>query len=178
MKREPIIPRLAACCAGLLAPAAGLAADAAATFANLLHARYVHCAFYKAYEADRATGDLVLVEGRSNSLTHLQRIGGGHARQISTRVAGARDVTVMDRGRYLHFVDYMAGMYVLTTVYGCIERDPSSGTCVTYGAMQSRHFDPRVLTDPDSVYEELKADADPGFCDHSFVNLQEAATRQ
>jgi hypothetical protein len=161
-----------------LLPLAGIAAEGAATFSNLVHSRYVHCAFYKAYETDSSTGDLVMVEGHSNSLTHFQRIRDGHARQISTGVAGARDVRVMDWGKYLHFVDYVAGMYVLTTVYGCIDHDPKSGTCVTYGATQSRHFDPRVLTEPDAVYEELKASADPGFCDHSFINVQEAATRK
>lgn len=167
---------LAVFAAILLAPVAVFAAENATAFVNLVHARYVHCAFYKAYETEHPAGDLVLVEGRSNSLTHFQRIGGGHARQISTRVAGAREVRVLDWGKYLHFVDYMAGMYVLTTVYGCLDRDPKSGTCLTYGATQSRHFDPRVLTDPDAVYEELKASSDPGFCDHSFVNVQEAST--
>jgi hypothetical protein len=164
--------------AALLAPAAACAAESASAFVNLVHARYVHCAFYKAYETNHPAGDLVLVEGRSNSLTHFQRIGDGHARQISTRVAGAREVRVLDWGKYLHFVDYMAGMYVLTTVYGCLDRDPKSGTCITYGATQSRHFDARVLTDPDAVYEELKASADPGFCDHSFFNIQEASTNK
>jgi len=165
---------LAAFLALLLAPAAASAAENAAAFVNLVKSRYVHCAFYKAYETNHPAGELVLVEGRSNSLTHFQRIGGGHARQISTRVAGAREVRVLDWGKYLHFVDYMAGMYVLTTVYGCLDRDPKSGTCISYGATQSRHFDARVLTDPDAVYEELKASSDPGFCDHSFFNIQEA----
>ena len=166
---------LAAFLAALLAPAAAPAAETATAFVNLVQSRYVHCAFYKAYETDHPAGDLVLVEGRSNSLTHFQRIRGGHARQISTRVAGARDVRVLDWGKYLHFVDYMEGMYVLTTVYGCLDRDLKSGTCITYGATQSRHFDSRVLTDPDAVYEELKASSDPGFCDHSFINIQEAS---
>ena len=169
---------IAVLAAALLAPAAALAADAATTFANLVQSRYVHCAFYKAYETDRATGDLVLVEGRSQSLTHFQAIRGGQARQISTRVAGARAVKVIDSGKYLHFVDHVAGLYVLTTVYGCLDQDPKSGTCISYGATQSRHFDPRVLSDPDAVYEALKDSADPGFCDHSFVNIQEAATRK
>ncbi len=162
----------------LLLPAAGRAAEGAAAFDNLVQSRYVHCAFYKTYEVDRTTGDLLLVEGRSNSLTHFQAIHDGQARQISTRVAGARNVRVMNSGKYLHFVDHVAGMYVLTTVYGCLDRDPKSGTCVSYGAMQSRHFDPKVLTDPDAVYEALKDSSDPGFCDHSFVNVQEASTRQ
>lgn len=169
--------RLAAFLAFLLAPAASTAAEPAPTFGKLVQSRYVHCAFYKAYETDAASGNLVLVEGQSNSLTHFQRIGRGRASQISTRVAGAREVKVMDRGKYLHFVDTMAGMYVLTTVYGCIDHDPKSGACVTYGATQSRHFDPRVLVDPDAVYEALKASADPGFCDHSFVNVQEASRK-
>jgi hypothetical protein len=173
MMRIPVRPVVLL--AALLVPAAAAAADAEAQFSNIEQARYVHCAFYKAYETDSSTGDLVMVEGHSNSLTHFQRIGGGHARQISTRVAGARDVRVMDGGKYLHFLDIVAGMYVLTTVYGCIDHDPKSGVCITYGATQSRHFDPRVLTDPDAVYEEWKADADVGFCDHSFVNLQEAS---
>jgi hypothetical protein len=161
----------------LLLPVAGWAAEGDAMFANLVQSRYVHCAFYKSYEVDRATGDLLLVEGRSQSLTHFQAIRGGHARQISTRVAGARNVKVFDGGKYLHFVDHVAGMYVLTTIYGCLDRDPKSGTCISYGATQSRHFDARVLTDPDLVYETLKDVADPGFCDHSFIGIQKAAKK-
>ena len=171
----PLLRRFLAS-AALLLPAAGMAADGAAAFGNLVQSRYVHCAFYKTYEVDRATGDLLLVEGRSNSLTHFQAIRDGNARQISTRVAGARNVRVMNSGKYLHFVDRVAGMYVLTTVYGCLDRDPKSGTCVSYGATQSRHFDSRVLTDPDAVYEALKEISDPGFCDHSFIGIQEAST--
>ena len=159
-----------------LLPAAGMAADSAGTFQNLVHSPFVHCAFYKAYEVDRATGDLVMVEGQSNSLTHFQAIHDGTARQISTRVAGARNVKVLNAGKYLHFVDTVAGMYVLTTIYACLDQDPRSGTCISYGATQSRHFDPKVLTDPDAVYEALKNSSDPGFCDHSFINVQEAAT--
>jgi hypothetical protein len=161
-----------------LLPVAGMAADHAGMFDNLVHSPFVHCAFYKAYEVDRVTGDLVMVEGQSDSLTHFQAIHDGQARQISTRVAGARHVKVMNDGKYLHFIDYTAGMYVLTTIYGCLDHDPRSGACVTYGATQSRHFDPRVLIDPDAVYEDLKSSADPGFCDHSFVNTQEAATHK
>jgi len=143
-------------------------------FANLLHSRYVHCAFYKAYEVDRETGDNVMVEGRSDTLTHFQRIEGGRARQITTRAAGAHEVRVVETAKYLHFIDRVAGMYVLTTIYDCIDRD-QRGICVTYGAMQSRHFDTRVLTDPDAVYEALRDNSDPGFCDHSFVSVQEAS---
>lgn len=144
------------------------------TFDNLVQSRYVHCAFYKAYDVDRVTGDHVLVEGRSDTLTHFQGIEGNRARQITTRVAGAREVRVVHTGKYLHFIDRMAGIYVLTTIYDCIDRD-RRGICVTYGAMQSRHFDARVLSDPDATYEALKDSSDPGFCDHSFIGIQEAA---
>jgi hypothetical protein len=165
---------LAAASIALLAPAADVAAQGASTFDNLVQSRYVHCAFYKAYEVDRLTGDHVLVEGRSDTLTHFQGIDGDRARQITTRMAGAREVRVAHTGKYLHFIDPVAGMYVLTTIYGCIDRD-KRGICVTYGAMQSRHFDARVLSDPDAVYESLRTSSDPGFCDHSFFGIQEAA---
>lgn len=173
--------RVALCLSGWFVAALSMpawAAEGAAAFENLVQSRYVHCAFYKAYDVDRATGDRIMVEGRSQSLTHFQAIHEGHARQISTRVAGARNVRVLNGGKYLHFVDHMAGLYVLTTVYGCLDRDARSGQCVTYGATQSRHFDTRVLSDPDAVYEALKDSSDPGFCDHSFVNVQEASTKQ
>jgi hypothetical protein len=153
---------------------AGPAHSQSAAFDNLVQSRYVHCAFYRAYDVDRATGDRVLMEGRSDTLTHFQGIQGDRARQISTRAAGAREVRVARTGKYLHFIDGVAGMFVLTTVYGCIDRD-ARGICMTYGATQSRHFDPRVLMDPDAVYERLRGSADPGFCDHSFFGIQKVS---
>jgi hypothetical protein len=157
---------------------AGPAVAEPTAFDNLARSRYVHCAFYKNYEIDRATGDLLLVEGHSQSLAHFQAIDGGHARQISTRVAGAREVRIINTGKYLHYLDTMAGMYVLTTIYTCLESDEQrGGVCVRYGAMQSRHFDTRVLSDPDTVFEALRDESDPGFCDHSFINIQEAQKR-
>lgn len=160
--------------AALLLPCAGIGAESGSPFDKLVQSRLVHCAFYKAYEVDRLTGDLLMTEGHANSLTHFQGIRDGRARQITTRMAGAREVRVIRDGKYLHFVDDVAGMYILTTVYGCIDHD-KHGVCVTYGAMQSRHFDSRVLTDPDAVYEALQDSAEPGFCDHSFINTQEAS---
>lgn len=170
-----ILRQLAIVAVALLAPVA-FAAEGVSPFLNIVQSRYVHCAFYKSYEIDQATGDRIMVEGRSHSLTHFQGIRDGRARQISTRAAGARDVSVLEGGKYLHFLDRVAGMYLLTTVYACIDRDARTGTCVTYGATQSRHFDARVLVDPDAVYEALKDSADPGFCDHSFIGIQEAAS--
>jgi len=143
-------------------------------FEHLVRSPMVHCAFYREYDIDPQTGNRLLVEGRSNSLTHYQRQRGERVRSIDTRRAGAVDVQVV-QGRYLHYIERNAGMYVVTTVYACLERDPQSDVCINYGAVNARHFDARVLREPDKVYEELQALAEPGFCDHSFINLQEAA---
>lgn len=145
-------------------------------FDHLVRSPMVHCAFYRNYDIDPQTGNRLLVEGRSNSLTHYQRQRGARVRSIDTRRAGAVDVQVV-QGRYLHYIERTAGMYIVTTVYACLERDPQSDICINYGAVNARHFDPRVLREPDRVYEELQALAEPGFCDHSFIHLQEAANR-
>jgi len=156
-----------------VAPAAAQE-QGAARFDNLASSPSVHCAFYRDYDIDPGTGNRLLVEGRSNSLTHFQRRGAGPVRSIDTRRAGAVDVHVV-RGRYLHYIERTAGMYIVTTVYACLERDPRTEVCINYGAVNARHFDARVLREPDRVYEELHASAEPGFCDHSFIHLQEAA---
>jgi len=163
--------RIALLAAMLVAPAA---AAQTTSYDNLVQARMIHCAFYKGYDIDPATGDRIMVEGRSDTLTHFQRIDDDHARQITTRLAGAREVQIVRTAKYLHYIDSINGMYLLTTIYACLERDERSGTCLSYGAMQSRQFDPRVLSDPDSVYERIRDLAEPGFCDHSFIGLREA----
>jgi hypothetical protein len=146
-------------------------------FANLARAAYVHCAFYKNYEIDPVNGDLVLVEGRANSLMHFQAIDlkRSRARAVYTRMAGGRDVTVLQTRKALHFIDNVAGMYLMTTVHSCIDFDEKRGVCIAYGAVLSKHFDPAALYDPDGVYEKIKDRADPGFCDHSFIDIREAA---
>lgn len=161
----------------MLAAALPAAAQQAgvAQFENLAASPFVHCAFYRQYEIDPRTGDRLLVEGRSNSLTHFQRRGEGPVRSIDTRRAGAVDVQIVRGRKYLHFIERSAGMYVVTTVYACLEREPRTDVCINYGAVNARHFDARVLHEPDRVYEELQALAEPGFCDHSFIHLQEAA---
>jgi hypothetical protein len=158
--------------AGAVAPAM---AQETAQFDNLTRSPYVHCAFYRQYDIDPRTGDRLLVEGRAASLTHYQRQRGGHVRSIDTRRTGAHEVQVVRGKKYLHFIERSAGMFVVTTVYACLEHDARSDTCINYGAVNAWHFDARVLRDPDAVYEELQASAEPGFCDHSFINLQEAA---
>lgn len=161
------------------APVAVSAASAAdrSDFTNLAKARYVHCAFYKSYETDAATGDPIMVEGRADALMHFQGIDvkNAKAQAIYTRMSGLRDVTVIQTDKAIHFIDNVAGMYVMTTVHSCINFDETRGICVTYGAVNSRLFDSAVLTDPDKVYEKIKAEADPGFCDHSFIGIQEAS---
>ena len=145
-------------------------------FANLAKSRHVHCAFYKGYDRDPATGDPIMIEGKANALMHFEGIDvkNEKARAIYTRMAGQRDITVIQTDKALHFIDNVAGMYVMTTVHSCIDFDEKRGICVTYGAVNSRLFDTSVLTDPDKVYKKIKHHADPGFCDHSFFGIQEA----
>lgn len=165
----------------LVSMSVGMAVPAhAGEFDNLAQSRFVHCAFYKSYEVDPRTGDLLMVEGKSDSLTHLQRIGNARerARAIYTRSAGASEVLVIETGKRLHFIDRAAGLITQTTVYGCLEHDERRGHCINYGAMQARHFDSRALTDPDGVFEAIRTAADPGFCDYSFIGVQEAARRE
>ena len=94
-----VLKRIALLAAMLLATAA---AAQTTSYDNLVQARMVHCAFYKGYDIDPATGDRIMVEGRSDTLTHFQRIDDDHARQITTRLAGARDVQVVRTAKYLH----------------------------------------------------------------------------
>jgi len=165
------VSRVAAVAALLPAIAA---ADDAQRFAQVAGSPHVHCAFYRDYDIDPRTGDRLLVEGRSNSLTHYQRQRDGLVRSVDTRRAGAGEVRVV-QGRYLHYIERIGAMFVVTTIYACLARDAQSGHCINYGAVNARHFDPRVLREPDRVYEELQAQAEPGFCDHSFIHLREAA---
>ena len=145
-------------------------------FTNLAKARYVHCAFYKSYDTDPATGGPIMVEGKADALMHFQGVDVKHAtaRAIYTRMSGMRDVTVIQTDKAIHFIDNVAGMYIMTTVHSCLDFDEKRGVCVTYGAVNSRLFDSSVLYDPDKVYAKIKDDADPGFCDHSFIGIQEA----
>jgi hypothetical protein len=163
-----------------------LAALAAASFAqagdptdftSLAKSRYVHCAFYKGYEKDPLTGDPIMVEGKADSLVHFQNVdvSQAKARAIYTRMSGSHQVTVIQTGKALHFIENVAGMYMMTSVHSCLEYDEKRGACVMYGAVNARLFDRGVLLDPDNVYEKIKHHADPGFCDYSFIGIQEAS---
>ena len=116
----------------------------------------------------------------AGALTDFQSVDARQstARAINTRLAGARNVTVIRTAKALHFIDNVAGMYVMTTVHSCPEYDEKRGACIMYGAVNSRVFDSAVLHDPDQVYARIKDKADPGFCDYSFIGTQEAASGQ
>lgn len=146
-------------------------------FSQIARSRYVHCAFYKGYEKDPATGDPIMVEGRADSLVHFQNVDvpKATARAIYTRMSGAHEVTVIQTEKALHFIENVAGMYVMTSVHSCLEYDERRGACIMYGAVNARLFDTAVVNEPDKVYEKIKNDADPGFCDYSFIGIQEAS---
>lgn len=176
-----IPPGFTPVCAAILLPVALLMpppapAAEARPYDVIATSPYVHCAFYRGYDIEPGTGDRLLIEGRSNSLTHYQRQRDGRVRSVDTRRAGSGDARIV-QGRYLHYIERSGGMYIVTTVYACLARDPRSDVCINYGAVNARHFDPRVLRDPDAVYEELQALAEPGFCDHSFIHVQNAARK-
>jgi hypothetical protein len=166
----------------LIAVALGLTSAACAAehtdFTSLAKSRYVHCAFYKAYETDPETGGPIMVEGKADSLVHFQDVDVKHskARAIYTRMSGSHQVTVIQTAKALHFIENIAGMYMMTSVYSCLEFDEKRGACTMYGAVNARLFDSAVLAEPDKVYEKIKDQADPGFCDYSFIGIQEAAT--
>ena len=119
-----------------------------------------------------------MVEGQADSLVHFQNVDvkNASARAIYTRMSGSHDVTVIQTAKAIHFIENVAGMYMMTSVHSCLEYDEKRGACVMYGAVNSRLFDSQVLNDPDKVYEKIKSAADPGFCDYSFIGIQEAAT--
>jgi len=162
----------------LLCAAAGTAAAAdRGQFAALGKSRFVHCAFYKHYDKDPASGDPIMVEGRADALMHFQNVDAARSRAsaIYTRMAGARDVLVVQTDKALHFIDSIAGMSILTTVHSCLEFDEKRGVCLMFSAANARVFDAEVRSDPDKVYEKIKDAAEPGFCDHSFIGTQEAS---
>jgi hypothetical protein len=165
------------CLVAVLGPADFAHAADRTDFTHLAKARYVHCAFYKGYKTDPVTGDPIMVEGKADSLVHFQNVDVARAtaRAIYTRMSGAHEVTVIQTDKALHFIENVAGMYMMTSVNSCLAYDEKRGACVLYGAVNSRLFDTAVLNEPDKVYEKIKHNADPGFCDYSFIGIQEAA---
>jgi hypothetical protein len=95
------------------------------------------------------------------------------ARAVSTRRAGSREVSVVRTDKAVHFVDHAAGIYVVTTVFGCNERDwrTNARRCVSFRAVNRRHFDASVHWQPDQVFERYRHLASHGFCDHSHFTV-------
>jgi hypothetical protein len=92
-------------------------------------------------------------------------------------MSGTREVLAVQTAKYMHFVDNVAGMYILTTVHSCLNYDAKRGVCLTYGASNSRLFEASLPGDPDAVYERIRNAADPGFCDQSFIGIREATSQ-
>jgi hypothetical protein len=118
-----------------------------------------------------------VVEGEGDALLNFEDIDISYvrARAIYTLIAGQRGVTVIQTSKALHFIDNVSGMYVMTTIYSCLDYYENN-KCVSYGAVNSILSDPTVLTEPNSAFEKIRTDADLGFCDCSFfIGVQEAA---
>jgi hypothetical protein len=149
--------------------------QSATDFDDLVNAHSIHCEFFRSVRP----ADMPAVrpaDARPEVLVHYAGMNreGTRARVVSTRRAGARDVIVIRTEKAVHFVDHAAGVYAVTTVFGCNERDlrATSGRCLSYGAVNSRHFDPSVRWQPDNVFERDRHLASHGFCDHSFVTAE------
>ena len=155
--------------------AAGLAyaAQPAKDFDDLVNAQAIHCEFFAPLRPADAPADhearapelLVHYAGMNRERTR--------ARVVSTRRAGSREVAVVRTPKAVHFVDHAAGIFMVTTVFACNEREQRSNArrCVSFGAVNSRHFDARVLWQPDDVFERYRHLASHGFCDHSAITL-------
>ena len=157
---------------GALAAIAHGSPPATKDFDELVNAIGIHCEFYPAsrpadepISAGSAAAPEVLVHyaGMNRDRTR--------ARVVSTRGAGSREVVVVRTERAVHFVEHAAGMFMVTTVFGCNERDlrTDAHRCTSFGAVNTRHFDASVNWQPDQVFERYRHLASHGFCDHSFI---------
>lgn len=156
-----------------LAAVLGAAAPARADrdFDDLLKAHFIHCAFFRNSGAPDEAQD----ERKAEVLVHYQGIDMRResARMISTRSTGIHPVRVVRTANAVHFIESTAGLFVMTTVFGCNERDrrPGKHPCITYGAAYLQLLDPQVVTQPDRVFESNRHLASHGFCDHSFFGV-------
>jgi len=139
-------------------------------FDDLVNATTIHCEFF----ASARPADAPIARAGASTPEVLVHYAGmsrdrTRARVVSTRRAGSREVTVVRTDKAVHFVDHAAGVYMVTTVFGCNERDwrTNARRCVSFGAVNSRHFDTSVHWQPDLVFERYRHLASHGFCDHS-----------
>ena len=163
---------LVLCSIPALIAALGLAhgAQPANDFDELINAQAIHCEFFPGVRPAHAP------LGRAEPIAPelLVHYGGMNrertrARVVSTRVAGSREVVVVRTEKAVHFVDHAAGVFMVTTVFVCHEREQRSHArrCISFGAVNSRHFDASVHWQPDDVFERYRHLANHGFCDHS-----------
>jgi hypothetical protein len=151
--------------------AAGVLAHAG-DFDDLVNATAIHCEFFPSIRP----ADAPLPGAHDPEPDFLVHYGGMNrertrARVVTTRGAGSREVVVVRTDKAVHFVTHAAGIYMVTTVFGCNERDLRSAArkCVSFGAVNSRHFDASVHWQPDHVFERDRHLASHGFCDHSAI---------
>jgi len=137
-------------------------------FDDLLRAQYIHCAFFR----NTGTLDTNQDERKAELLVHYQGIDRKHesARMISTSSTGVHEVRVVRTDNAVHFIEDASGLFNMTTVFGCNERDrrPGRHACITYGAVNLRLFDAAVPSQPDKIFESYRDLANHGFCDYSF----------
>jgi hypothetical protein len=144
----------------------------ASDFESLINASAIHCEFFpgirpadepQARNGKEAPELLVHYAGMNRDRTR--------ARVVSTRGAGSREVVVVRTEKAVHFVEHAAGMFMVTTVFGCNARDlrTDARRCISFGAVNSRHFDASVHWQPDQVFERYRHLGSHGFCDHSFI---------
>ena len=160
-----------------LIPAAFAAAGAlahAGDFDDLVNAPAIHCEFFPSVRpADARLGRSDALE--PDFLVHYAGMNRDRtrARVVSTRDAGSREVVVVRTEKAVHFVAHAAGDYMVTTVFGCNERNVRADArkCISFGAVNSRHFDASVHWQPDQVFERDRHLASHGFCDHSTIDV-------
>lgn len=142
-------------------------------FDDLVNATAIHCEFFASVRP--ADAPIARTDSSPEVLVHYAGMNRSRtrARVVSTRRAGSREVTVVRTDRAVHFVDHAAGVFNVTTVFGCNERDwrTNARRCVSFGAVNSRHFDASVHWQPDEVFERYRHLASHGFCDHSHFTV-------
>ena len=169
---------LVQCSISVVLAGLGLAhgAQPASDFDALVNAPAIHCEFYPGVRPADAP-----VSGTEPIVPEVLVHYGGmnrdrtRARVVSTRGAGSREVVVMRTEKGVHFVDHVAGVFMVTTVFACNEREQRSSArrCVSFGAVNSRHFDASVHWQPDDVFERYRHLANHGFCDHSSTAISD-----
>ena len=149
-------------------------------FDDLVNANAIHCEFFSA--AGSPSYPIGRTDPTPDFLVHYAGMNRDRtrARAVSTRGAGSREVIVVRTDKAVHFVAHAAGVYMVTTIFGCSERDlrTSARKCISFDAVNSRHFDASVHWQPDHVFERDRHLASHGFCDHSTFAVTGGSSSQ